>query len=824
MARRYLFTAIFLGCSLNLLSAFAYSGKVYLDKNRNGIFDAGDRPLDKVCVSDGLNVVMTDSNGSFELDGHVAARFISVTSPSGFYPLSRHYIPLKGDAVTYDFAMVEYDAGIKRDGSHTFIQITDTEIYQVKGNEVWAHNVKEASVNKKAAFVVHTGDICYENGLRSHIDLMNSRNMGVPVYYCIGNHDMVRGKYGEELFESIYGPSWYSFEVGNTHYVVTPMLSGDYAPGYSSADVCRWLQNDLACLSPGKSLVIFNHDLLTSGSSFVYKGNDGSQIDLGKYNLKAWIYGHIHTNLIRRQGDVLTICSSSTDKGGIDHSLAGFRIFDVSSSGDILSEFRYQYVDNEVKIAAPTGLSGTCDLTVNAYSTVSDVVSVRYSCFCGDKRLCRNVPMSRKTDWTWTAEIPSERIAGKLVTVTADVMFDDGDITSDTSSFIYCPDIDLSLGGDWTNLLGNASHTGTATLSAMHEPRLVWTANVGGNVFMASPVIYEDRIYTATVSESLDGKTGVSALDALNGDILWEYGTRGSVKNTIAVENGNVFAQDIYGFLYAIDAVTGKLEWESHLGVNAGLPPLLDGLAVAEGVVYAGSGKGLSAYEAETGRLLWRNMDWNQGEGTTATLSIGDGAVVGSVQWKALYCNDIDTGRMLWNCDSDGMRFRASTPAIYGHHVYVTSGKSFFILDISNGHVIARKDLPYNLEATSTPVLADGVIVFGTADSGVIALDAVSLEEKWHFSTGDAIIYTAPYSRPGRKTVETSPLVSGECVFIGASDGCMYCIDLGTGMEIWKFYAGTPVFTTPAMSGNMLVFADYGGNVYAFSCCQDGYR
>ena len=52
---------------------------------------------------------------------------------------------------------------------------------------------------------------------------MNTENMDCPVFYCIGNHDLVKGKYGEELFESIYGPVYYFFDAGNVHYVVTPM-------------------------------------------------------------------------------------------------------------------------------------------------------------------------------------------------------------------------------------------------------------------------------------------------------------------------------------------------------------------------------------------------------------------------------------------------------------------------------------------------------------------------------------------------------------------------------------------------------------------------
>ena len=51
---------------------------------------------------------------------------------------------------------------------------------------------------------------------------MNTENMDCPVFYCIGNHDLVKGKYGEELFENIYGPVYYSFDAGRVHYIVTP--------------------------------------------------------------------------------------------------------------------------------------------------------------------------------------------------------------------------------------------------------------------------------------------------------------------------------------------------------------------------------------------------------------------------------------------------------------------------------------------------------------------------------------------------------------------------------------------------------------------------
>lgn len=796
------------------LPAYAYTGKVFYDRNGNNVFDKGDKPLEKVLVSDGLNVVATGKDGIFAIPDRAGARFLSVTVPSGYRPADRYYKEISDENAVYDFALDRYDAGIGKDGSHCFIQITDTEISGTEGNERWSDDVRRIAEGEKAAFIVHTGDLCYEKGLKAHAELMNADNMGVPVYYCIGNHDLVRGDYGEQMFESIYGPTRYSFNVAGVHYIVLPMLGGDYVPGYTQDDVCRWLQNDLAYIPKDVPIVVFSHDLLTSGESFVY-GSSDCYVDFDRYNLKAWIYGHMHTNYVRRQGSVLTVCSSPADKGGIDHSPASVRKFAVDRDGNLTPGLRYPYIRNKVTAAAPCGISADRNLIVNAYSSSLQTAAVTYTLIENGRQLAGPEHLSMGSDWAWTSEMDLERHKGKNLDIVVDVRFSDGSVVSDTSSFVYSPDCRVSTDNDWANLLGDASHTGR-----VHDfdggLKLAWATNIGDNIFMTSPIVYGGRIYIASCDDTDTPEAGIFSLDPVSGKILWKYSTRGPVRNTIVAGCGNVFAQDVYGYLYAVDAVSGKLDWECRLGVNEGLPPVSDGLAIEDGIIYAGSGKGLSAFEASSGRILWKNEGWSQREGTTATLSVGDGVVLGSAQWMALYGNDSSTGKMLWSLSDSGMRYRAASPAIYGHFAYVISGRSFFILDAKSGKIVVRKELPYNLEATSTPVVSGGYIIFGTADSGLVALDAETLEEKWHFHTGPALLYTAPYTRPFCRTVETSPLVAGDKVYAAASDGILYEIDLKSGLQTWSYDIGAPLFSTPAISGNMLVLADYGGSIYAF--------
>ena len=121
------------------LTAFAaradYSGTVFVDSNANGVLDNGEKPLKGVAVSDGLNVVKTDAKGHFTLPGFDRERFVFITTPSGYLTHNRHYIAISPEVKSYDFGLIPYDARITRDGKHSFIQVTDTEIFNTSSTK-----------------------------------------------------------------------------------------------------------------------------------------------------------------------------------------------------------------------------------------------------------------------------------------------------------------------------------------------------------------------------------------------------------------------------------------------------------------------------------------------------------------------------------------------------------------------------------------------------------------------------------------------------------------------------------------------------------------
>jgi polyvinyl alcohol dehydrogenase (cytochrome) len=112
------------------------------------------------------------------------------------------------------------------------------------------------------------------------------------------------------------------------------------------------------------------------------------------------------------------------------------------------------------------------------------------------------------------------------------------------------------------------------------------TATDGKRVYVA--ITNNEKIPYTLMSGQTITWGAWSALDPGTGKILWQTPdpTRGALDmGALSVANGVVYAGSFSGTMYALDAATGKILWSFASGGS-----VIDGPAIADGVVYWGSG------------------------------------------------------------------------------------------------------------------------------------------------------------------------------------------------------------------------------------------
>ncbi len=143
------------------------------------------------------------------------------------------------------------------------------------------------------------------------------------------------------------------------------------------------------------------------------------------------------------------------------------------------------------------------------------------------------------------------------------------------------------------------------------RPVWMWAMNAGWN--QGSPLVHNGIIYLINPGNLLQ------ALDGRTGDLIWEYRAGpepvGESMRNIAIYQNSVFMATTDARLLALDARTGALVWEiavaeSAKGFSNSSGPIVVQGAVIQGLGgctrYDDEGCFISAYDAATGKLLWK--------------------------------------------------------------------------------------------------------------------------------------------------------------------------------------------------------------------------
>ncbi len=274
-------------------------GVVFEDLNGNRRRDSGEPGLPDVRVSNGANIVRTDAGGNYELKISDDA-IVFVIKPSGWSsPLNPQKLPQfyyihkpNGSPANFQFAGVaptgplpeSIDFPLSRQvepQKFKALMFGDPQPRDIQEVEYIQHDIIEQVIEQHAndaSFGVTLGDIAFNN-----LDTLEPLNraialIGIPWYNVIGNHDVnkeaTEDRHSDETFERLYGPSYYAFDYGTTHFLVLDDVAwvgpdknnkdkSQYFGGLGKRQL-EFIRNDLADIPEEQLVVLMMHIPLTA--------------------------------------------------------------------------------------------------------------------------------------------------------------------------------------------------------------------------------------------------------------------------------------------------------------------------------------------------------------------------------------------------------------------------------------------------------------------------------------------------------------------------------------------------------------------------------
>ncbi len=260
-------------------------------RQRNRKKDPDEKGLEGMRVSNGRDIVVTNSDGKYEIGiGDDSIVFVikprgwmtpvnSLKLPEFYYihkpkgsPESRFpgVMPTGPLPDSVDFPLTPQ----KEPDQFKALMFGDTQPRNVQEVEYMAHDIIEQIVEENAhdaSFGVTLGDIVFDD-----LSVFKPHNqaiamIGIPWYNVIGNHDINQDapndKLSDETFESHFGPSYYSFDYGPVHFLALDDVEwigasesqrGHYQGGLGKEQM-EFIKNDLALIPKDQLVVLMMH-------------------------------------------------------------------------------------------------------------------------------------------------------------------------------------------------------------------------------------------------------------------------------------------------------------------------------------------------------------------------------------------------------------------------------------------------------------------------------------------------------------------------------------------------------------------------------------
>jgi len=791
------------------------TGTVFLDKNQNGARDAGEEGLGSVFVTDGEILTRTDAAGAFRLsfrfDEETHCRFVIATRPTGYTPVGPWFLRI-GFAETEtqyraDFAFVEDAHSAQKD--FWFISTSDSQFTEPGTMLSIAKDYAQVTeAPGSPAFLLTVGDLTME-GSHWQWDMYERIRAAsrVMVYDGFGGHDgnCLRPR-STVNYELRVGPPYYSFNYGGVHFVQFVTEKAYLGPKAHTRQE-SWLHADLRSVAQGTPVVVATHYPLPA-EWFDQRKQEG-------VNVVCQLAGHWHAVQAGSRNRVPVLIAAparNRDWGAFTTAYRWIRV----ASGSVSSELRVagQYQRLKCLAPGPEAATGSQPLVVLAYDSARLVKKVTCDVTSPQGKR-QTLELARQGDWSWhglfSPDVPGDwRVALRAID-TMGAEWRRAHTVRVTDARLATPHAD----GDFPWILaGDPPRRLPAGPGAPLYP--LWVKYTGSvHVLHASPAVAHGNVYVAVTNPNAGSPgSGVLCLDAKTGEERWRAASPlGDIRGPVTVHGSWVYAITGESWVAAFDARTGQRVWSTPLDESYRLgrplavnqsPPV----PTPQGILATDWQTPQILLDPATGRELAR-LQGNAGAYAAFT-TVFDGTMYSAWRGHRMAIK-IPSGQVAWKGE-ESARSTSAGIVVQDKFLY-TGGSTCKAIDAAGGNLRWQCSVSNAGYQQPVPVVWDDlVLINGTQFT---AADLTSGKARWTVACGRD---PERFARCQRQFLagSSTPLVAGGLAYFGHDDSSLRAVDRG-GKVCWEYRLGTPIKTSPVVSGNLLFVHDYAGNLWCFA-------
>ncbi len=268
-------------------------GFVFEDTNQHATYQVGKKGIPNVLVSNQREVVRTDKNGYFTIplpensilfickpDGY-ALPLNAFNQPQFYY---KHFPKGTPAELSLKYPGIEPTGPLPdllhfplipcgKKTNFSMVAMGDIQPKTVEDISFFRDMIAPELMQQDIDFFFSMGDLTWDDLSKYPLIRDNLKSIGVPYFPVCGNHDInfqvPDQQYSDITFQKFFGPSYYSFDHGQVHFMVLNDIGYEgwnetedrhgKCYGWLDDQQLQWIENDLQYVPEDHLVVIVSH-------------------------------------------------------------------------------------------------------------------------------------------------------------------------------------------------------------------------------------------------------------------------------------------------------------------------------------------------------------------------------------------------------------------------------------------------------------------------------------------------------------------------------------------------------------------------------------